>query len=377
MTLVDERIIANYSEFSSNNGEKVRIISKKEKKKRKKSYRVDMRMPDGRRVTRVFTRKYDADQLKAKLNVEKQMFLSTGHIIKNDVTLNEFCEIWFETSVIGRKADKTIRGYKSSLDNYIIPLLGNIKIKFLDFNHARKLENLILRSGKSNRTVNKHLMNFKTIMNDAEKMGYIFKNKVRGYKELKQKRRDLTYWNKHEVIQFLNYTQDNDELHDLYVLTLNTGLRLGEVIGLCWDRVDFESNQLIISRSMARNQLRDTTKSGETRFVPINARCRTLLKKRLTTNPANPFVFNRGDDKSLPYDHINLRYFKKAQINSGLKKIIRFHDLRHTYASHFVMNGGSIYTLQKLLGHKDIQTTMIYAHLDKEFMEKASRVVSF
>ncbi|ATH07077.1 hypothetical protein BIY24_03735 [Halobacteriovorax marinus] len=113
-------------------------------------------------------------------------------------------------------------------------------------------------------------MNFKTIMNDAEKMGYILKNKVRGYKELKQKRRDLTYWNKEEVKTFLNYTEYNDELHDLYVLTLNTGLRLGEVCGLCWDKVDFESNQIIISRSLTRNGLRDSTKGGQSRYLPMN-----------------------------------------------------------------------------------------------------------
>lgn len=57
--------------------------------------------------------------------------------------------------------------------------------------------------------------------------------------------------------------------------------------------------------------------------------------------------------------------------------MIRFHDLRHTFASHFMMNGGNIYTLQKLLGHKDIQTTLIYAHLDKDFLQKEIELVSF
>lgn len=345
--------------------------------KNKKSYRVDYRMPDGRRVTKVLQRKIDAEMFKAQLKVEKQMFLTTGQIVKKDVTLEEFSKIWFEESVDGRKAPKTAHGYRSSLDIYILPVLGKIKIKFLDFNHSRKLENYILRSGKTNRTVNKHMMNFKTMMNDAEKMGYILKNKVRGYKELKQKRRDLTYWNKGEVKTFLDYTEYNDHLHDLYVLTLNTGLRLGEVCGLCWDKVDFESNQIVIARSLTRNGLRDSTKSGETRYLPMNDRTRSVLLKRYRDKPEGPFVFCKLDGSPLPYDHINMRCFRPSQKKSGLDKIIRFHDLRHTYASHFVMNGGSIYTLQKLLGHKEIETTMIYAHLDKEFMEKACKFVSF
>lgn len=50
-------------------------------------------------------------------------------------------------------------------------------------------------------------------------------------------------------------------------------------------------------------------------------------------------------------------------------KIIRFHDLRHIYTSHFMMKGRNIFTLQKILGHKDIQTTMIYAYLDNNFLQ--------
>lgn len=78
-----------------------------------------------------------------------------------------------------------------------------------------------------------------------------------------------------------------------------------------------------------------------------------------------------------PYFHINQRCLKPSQHEARLDKTIRFHHLRHTYTSHFVMNGGSIYTLQQLLGHREIETTMIYAHLDKEFMEKACKFVSF
>ncbi|ATH07076.1 hypothetical protein BIY24_03730 [Halobacteriovorax marinus] len=102
-----------------------------------------------------------------------------------------------------------------------------------------------------------------------------------------------------------------------------------------------------------------------------------MLLKLFRNKSGSPFVFCKHDGSPLPYDHINLRRFRPSQVQAGLDKIIRFHDLRHTYASHFVMNGGSIYTLQKLLGHREIETTMIYAHLDKEFMDKACKFVSF
>lgn len=88
------------------------------------------------------------------------------------------------------------------------------------------------------------------------------------------------------------------------------------------------------------------------------------------------FVFAIEDGSPFSYEHLTERIFKSHVKASGCSQI-RFHDLRHTFASHFMMNGGNIYTLQHLLGFSDIKTTMIYAHLDKKFLADASNVVKF
>ena len=75
-------------------------------------------------------------------------------------------------------------------------------------------------------------------------------------------------------------------------------------------------------------------------------------------------------------DHLfrDLRVFlKRAEV----QKTFRFHDLRHTFASHFMMNGGNIYDLQKILGHTSLEMTQRYAHLAPEHLVRASNVVSF
>ncbi len=75
-------------------------------------------------------------------------------------------------------------------------------------------------------------------------------------------------------------------------------------------------------------------------------------------------------------DHLyrDLRVFlKRAHID----KVFHFHDLRHTFASHFMMNGGNIYDLQKILGHTSLEMTQRYAHLAPEHLVRASNVVSF
>lgn len=159
-------------------------------------------------------------------------------------------------------------------------------------------------------------------------------------------------------------------------VALNTGLRLGEICGLCWDRVNFESGSITISRTLTREGIKNTTKTHKARHIPMNTTTRAVLLKRFKSKTTK-LVFHTPDGNSIPYDHFTQRDFKKAQKHAQMENMIRFHDLRHTYASHFVMSGGDIYVLQKLLGHSNIETTMIYAHLDERFLREASEIINF
>ncbi|MGZ3690528.1 MAG: tyrosine-type recombinase/integrase, partial [Pseudobdellovibrio sp.] len=87
------------------------------------------------------------------------------------------------------------------------------------------------------------------------------------------------------------------------------------------------------------------------------------------------YVFNENG-QPLSYEHFKQRQFDKVVAGSGLRKI-KFHSLRHTYASHFVMSGGKIQELQLLLGHSKIETTMIYAQVSESHLEKLASVVEF
>lgn len=94
----------------------------------------------------------------------------------------------------------------------------------------------------------------------------------------------------------------------------------------------------------------------------------------------------RGDNSELVFKgeggrkinpHHLCRHFKATQKKVGVKNIIRFHDLRHTFASQFMMNSGNIYDLQKVLGHSKIDMTMVYAHLSPEHLSGATKIISF
>jgi integrase len=255
-------------------------------------------------------------------------------------------------------------------------VVGTVKHRDINNRHPQTIEKNMLTLGRHPRTINKVLMAFKTILNEAVKSNHLLKNPIKGYAELREPPRTIKFWNKEDAAKFLEHTK-NDSLYSLYVTALNTGMRLGEALGLCWDKIDFENNHIVVSRCLGRSGLRDTTKTHEARYIPMNKNLRVLFESLYKNRISDKYIFCKPSGDHLDYNHVTLRSFKRSQVECGITKIIRFHDLRHTFASHFMMNGGNIYTLQKLLGHKDIQTTMIYAHLDKDFLQREIELVSF
>jgi integrase len=351
-------------------------MTDQKKKTKTKRIRVDVRMPDGKRISKVFNRKTDADKFRTEMQIEKYRAQASGLSFNNHISFREFATEWFETEVKNRKSDQTQRHYSGDLKKHIFPIVADVKLRDINIRHARQIENKMLGDNKHPRTINKVLTVFKTILNDAVKSDHLLKNPIRGYAELREPPRMIKFWTKDEASRFLEYTR-LDPLFSLYVTALNTGMRLGEALGLCWDKVDFENNQIIVSRCLGRSGLRETTKTHEARFIPMNRSARVLLESLYNKRVSDKFIFCKSSGDHLDYNHVTLRNFKRSQVECGITKVIRFHDLRHTFASHFMMNGGNIYTLQQLLGHKDIQTTMIYAHLDKNFLQKEIELVSF
>lgn len=182
--------------------------------------------------------------------------------------------------------------------------------------------------------------------------------------------RDLNCCSKEEIKTFLRFDKN-----DSFGVTFKTGFGRGEVQGVMRDKVNFVNSQIVVSGSLGRSGLKHTKKTLRGRFVPMNTKM--LSSKTLKSRLNDQFVFTESDGNPLDYNHVTEMHFIVAQREAGLSKIIRFHDLRHTFASHFMMNGGNLYTLQRLLGHSDIQTTMIYAYLDAKFLQTAIELIRF
>ena len=166
----------------------------------------------------------------------------------------------------------------------------------------------------------------------------------------------LRYLEEGEITKLLEAcaTSRNPYLGAIVSLAVNTGMRKGEILGLTWSRIDLSADYGLSARVTLYK-----TKSGKPRGVPLNADAVAALQA-VETKPERREggTFKRSDGGE--WGQIRTA-FTSALERAGIKAF-RFHDLRHTFASHYMMRGGSLYDLKEILGHADIKMTLRYAH---------------
>ncbi len=153
-------------------------------------------------------------------------------------------------------------------------------------------------------------------------------------------------------------------LREIVIFALNTGMRQGEILDLKWPCVDLFRKTVTIMRS----------KNGERRTIPLNQAALEVLKsKARIRHIKSDYVFSSGNGTMIIGRNLQ-RAFCKALEKAKIKEF-RFHDLRHTFATRLVQSGIDLYTVAKLLGHKDIRMTQRYAHHCPESLRSGVEVL--
>ena len=140
-------------------------------------------------------------------------------------------------------------------------------------------------------------------------------------------------------------------------------MRKGEILSLRWDNLDLKHGFILLNQ--------DQTKNSERREIPINNTLKGILQG-LTRRLDIPYVFY-DSITGKPFQDVK-RSFKTALRRAGIGDF-RFHDMRHTFASHLVMAGVDLVTVKELLGHKTLTMTLRYAHLAPSHKVKAVDVL--
>ncbi|MBF0252550.1 MAG: site-specific integrase [Candidatus Omnitrophica bacterium] len=209
-----------------------------------------------------------------------------------------------------------------------------------------------LETGTKPSTINRYITILKTMFNKAEDWGYKIDNPMRKVKLHREDNARLRFLEKEEITRLLEAS--DKRLKPIVVTALNTGMRKMEILNLKWSDVDFRRGIITIYE----------TKNNDVKVIPINDVLRRTLAC-LREHSTSEQVF---DTTGFRKDFANA--LKCAKITN-----CRFHDLRHTFASHLVMEGIDLVTVKELMGHKSIRMTMRYSHLSQDHKIKAVQVL--
>lgn len=179
---------------------------------------------------------------------------------------------------------------------------------------------------------------------------------------IRRQRASGNEWRKernYELLRDLYQYAYADYLRPMVLLSINTGMRRGELFSLQWVNVSFDLSILTVEGAYA--------KSGKTRHIPLNSEALQILKDWKKQSTESELVFPNEEGK--PFDTLKTAW--KHLMEAAKIKNFRWHDMRHHFASKLVMAGVDLNTVRELLGHADISTTLRYAHLAPEHKANA------
>lgn len=208
----------------------------------------------------LFEKKTDAKKWKSEMSNRQSVPNLVLENEKAKLTFGVFALSWLEKIKV-KNSHRTYESYNGVTRKHLLPYFTNILIKDIKADHGDDLIKRLKLEKHNQKGVNVILAIFKRIINGAFEQELLDKNPLMRVKPLKEPPRNETYWTKHEISQFLRANL-NDVNYGLYVVALNSGMRRGELAGLCWDRIDFERNQIEVSRTRDRYGLHETTKTG-------------------------------------------------------------------------------------------------------------------
>lgn len=347
-----------------------------EKIKRKDGFRYREQVYfDGKALKGPYFRKItDARTWKRTTLRERDRLKSIGINQYDNRTFQEYAEYWLTKK--SDKEPKTIEGYRSILNCHLLPEFGKIKLVSLRLSQAELFKTRLIDDKKLSRVRINHIIKvLKMILNDSVKTGSVIRSPFINLDYLKVQTKPKVYWLPNEISKFLTANHD-DHYYPLYCFMLNTGVRPSEARGLMWDKVDFNRGIVEISRSFGSFGLRESTKSKKSRDIPMNDIVIKILKELKSRSNGLDFVFTCPIGDSIS-NHFGDREFPRAIKRAGVRSI-QFRNLRTSYACNFVMNGGDIFTLSKILGHYSVQITeQRYADLHPDFLKREAEIVQF
>lgn len=351
----------------------------------KKLYYVSYRVHNpvsGKKVQKMrrgFTTKKAAQEY---LNSILSSISNGNYISPSNLNFGDYLLQWLSTHSQSHLGQSTFESYQSQITKHIIPKLGSISLQKLMALHLKEFYNEKLNNGRiqskgglSARTVQYIHRIISEALTHAVNDQLIQKNVAKSIPTIKVRKYRGEVYTLDDLQKLLPVIKGS-EIEIVIILAVLLGLRRGEILGISWDQIDFSNKTLTINRQLIRTETGSVFTTPKTensnrvlpladnilKFLEDHKNSQDIIKSNLDSEyHDNNLVICQYNDDLIPPDNVSKRFANILKKNN-LKKI-RFHDLRHTFATLMLEQNQSLKTVSMLLGHTSIKTTAdIYSH---------------
>ena len=305
---------------------------------------------------------------------------------KPGILLGDWLNLWYQGYKKANLRPNTQMSYERRIYQHIIPALGDIHLDKLTtgdiqkfYTHLKKggrlLRAELYGEGLSDQTVRGIHTTLHAALNKAVEEKLIFRNPADGCKLPSAKPREKQVLTPEEIQRLLIQARE-DGCYELLLLELSTGLRRGEICALKWDDLSFKTGALKIERQVHRVKgeliISQPKTQASNRSIVLPAPVLAVLKN-YRHSVHSQWMFPSPVKENSPQDPAAVRKKLSAILERADCKHIRFHDLRHTFATASLEHGMDVKTLSTIIGHVSSSTTLnIYAHVTDEMQRTAA-----
>ena len=312
-----------------------------------------------------------------------------NYLEPSTMKFSAWLEMWLETYVVPAKKPYTVSSYENICRKYLIKHLGRLPISQLNAFQIQQMYNTLLLDDKlSPKTIKNIHGVLHNALRQAVKLQMIKTNPSEMCDLPRAYRKEIQPMEQEDIVQFLKALQE-EKYARLYKVTLFTGMRQGEVLGLTWDCVDFENCTLYVNKQLQKSQkvggtyVLVPTKNGKGRIVTVAEAVMDMLREEKEWQEHNREIAGSAwqNDWGLVFTneigghlcHFTVyRRFKEVVKEIGLPKE-RFHDLRHSFAVVSLESGDDIKTVQANLGHATASFTLdVYGHVSQNMRRQSA-----
>lgn len=337
-----------------------------------------------------------------------ELKLKNGKGDKGNIRFVEFARIYYKEYAEKELSPTTVTGGKTTLKNYVLPEIANMPLNKIDALTIQRIINNLKERDKerldkngnvvklSPTSVNNVYRLLRKILNKAIAWDYIETNPVLKVKAPGVAKTEKASYNRDELIEILDILKKEDPLTEtLFTISICTGVRRGELVGLHLEDIDFVNNMINVKRAVVWDKgnqriLEKATKTkGSVREVPVPLFCMEVIKEYLKLRERIIYNFKRRNRNYIPPRNLFLsktggimfpdtpssKWLDFRKRNPQIKDV-SLHGLRHSYCSMQMNENPNLSPadVKKLMGHSQLSTTFIYTHSNDDKTEEAISV---